>query len=277
MPVTREDLYTAAWNEPKTSVAKRYEISSNYLAHVCAALNVPHPGRGYWARAAAGKRDRVSSLPSARPGDPLVWSPGDPRPVTSSKPAGRRLSRSTPDVRCHHLIAGVREHFEKTRSGHAGFLRPYMQNLVDIFATLDRLPAALDAAHAVFTALERRGHRLTLSTGIHSYRRPEVHPSVAPPRYFDHTATWSPGRATVAYIRDLELGLSLYETTESVRVRYVKGAYVPVSEFPVSRRDAPRSPYEWDTERERPTGLVSDVTTLSPQRTSSRPSLGPMP
>ena len=36
------------------AVAKEYEVSANYLARVCAALNVPWPPRGYWAKVAAG-------------------------------------------------------------------------------------------------------------------------------------------------------------------------------------------------------------------------------
>ena len=45
-----------------TRLANRLEVSSNYLARVCEALNVPHPPRGYWARRAAGEKLEVLPL-----------------------------------------------------------------------------------------------------------------------------------------------------------------------------------------------------------------------
>ena len=49
VPVSREELYGLVWSEPMTKVAARYEVSSSFLARVCARLNVPRPPRGYWA------------------------------------------------------------------------------------------------------------------------------------------------------------------------------------------------------------------------------------
>jgi hypothetical protein len=51
----REEIYKAIWAEPIQHVAKRYNISDVGLAKVCRRLNIPRPGRGYWAIKAAGK------------------------------------------------------------------------------------------------------------------------------------------------------------------------------------------------------------------------------
>lgn len=51
----REEIYEAIWAEPIQHVAKRYNISDVGLAKVCRKLNIPRPGRGYWAIKAAGK------------------------------------------------------------------------------------------------------------------------------------------------------------------------------------------------------------------------------
>ena len=51
----REKIYEEIWSEPIQRVAKRYEISDVGLAKVCKKLNIPRPGRGYWAMKAAGK------------------------------------------------------------------------------------------------------------------------------------------------------------------------------------------------------------------------------
>jgi len=52
----REEIYKAIWAEPIQHVAKRYNLSDVGLAKICKRLNIPRPGRGYWAIKAAGKR-----------------------------------------------------------------------------------------------------------------------------------------------------------------------------------------------------------------------------
>ena len=76
MSITREQLYAEVWAEPMVRVAARYEVSSSYLARVCARLNVPRPERGYWAKLEAGKPVRQPPLPEPRPRarDELEWS-----------------------------------------------------------------------------------------------------------------------------------------------------------------------------------------------------------
>ena len=48
--VDRETLYKEVWEEPTSSLAKRYSISNVGLAKVCRKLQDPVPPRGYWAR-----------------------------------------------------------------------------------------------------------------------------------------------------------------------------------------------------------------------------------
>jgi hypothetical protein len=50
MAVSRETLFEEVWKEPMTTVAKRYDVSSNFLARICERLNVPRPARGYALR-----------------------------------------------------------------------------------------------------------------------------------------------------------------------------------------------------------------------------------
>jgi ankyrin repeat protein len=63
----REKLYKEVWSEPMIILAKRYSVSDVYLARVCRLLRVPLPGRGYWAKKAAGamtrKRPSLQPLP----------------------------------------------------------------------------------------------------------------------------------------------------------------------------------------------------------------------
>lgn len=62
----REVIYKEIWSEPIQHVAKRYHISDVGLAKVCRKLNIPRPGRGYWAIKAAGKHvPRRPPLPAS--------------------------------------------------------------------------------------------------------------------------------------------------------------------------------------------------------------------
>lgn len=49
-PYEREKLYREVWEEPVLKVAKRYRCSDVYLARICRKMQVPLPGRGYWAK-----------------------------------------------------------------------------------------------------------------------------------------------------------------------------------------------------------------------------------
>jgi hypothetical protein len=50
-------------------LAKQFNLSDVALAKRCRKLNIPVPGRGYWARKTAGQRVRVTPLPKARDGE----------------------------------------------------------------------------------------------------------------------------------------------------------------------------------------------------------------
>ena len=59
----RDELYQEVWKEPVTTVAKRYGVSGNAIAKVCRKLQIPVPGRGYWAKKAEGHSVEQASLP----------------------------------------------------------------------------------------------------------------------------------------------------------------------------------------------------------------------
>ncbi len=56
MPMTsRKELYNLVWSKPMTKVAEQFGVSGSFMARVCAALRVPRPERGYWAKLAVGR------------------------------------------------------------------------------------------------------------------------------------------------------------------------------------------------------------------------------
>jgi hypothetical protein len=51
----REALYAEISSSPISALAKKYGMSDVDLRKVCVALDLPLPGRGHWAKIAAGK------------------------------------------------------------------------------------------------------------------------------------------------------------------------------------------------------------------------------
>ena len=67
---TRKELFDQVWAEPVMHVAKRIGISDVALAKVCRGMDIPLPGRGHWARKAAGNAPSKPTLGPAKSGAP---------------------------------------------------------------------------------------------------------------------------------------------------------------------------------------------------------------
>ena len=70
----RSQLYNLVWSKPVRDLAAEFGISDVALAKRCRALKIPVPGRGYWARVAAGQKPRRPPLP------PFSVRKHEPRP-----------------------------------------------------------------------------------------------------------------------------------------------------------------------------------------------------
>lgn len=51
--MTRQEFYEQVWTEPMQTLAAKYGLSGVGLAKTCRRMNIPVPGRGYWAKKAA--------------------------------------------------------------------------------------------------------------------------------------------------------------------------------------------------------------------------------
>lgn len=264
MRITREDLYKQIWDEPATKLAQRYDVSSSYLARVCEALNVPHPPRGYWARKAAGEGVPVPPLPPASPGDPVSWEKGVavierlPPLEVPPKPVRSKGKAPPPKGPAHHpIVTAWRGFLEEAVETTDGYMVPRKKNVLDAFVTKAMTRGAGQALDALFVELEMRGHRVQLSQG-YGGERPPVDVSQRPIRneYFDRRPNaWQPNRPTIAYVGGAEVGLTLFELMEHVKVRR-KGEdrYVRLSDLPRTHRYAPQLPGEEDETRDMTTG-----------------------
>ena len=266
MTVTRDQLYGQVWARPMLAVANDYEVSANYLARVCASLNVPWPPRGYWAKVAAGHKPPQPALPPARPGDQLEWEKGAgldlvlPRPPRkpreAAQPADTPEPNKPPLPDRHALIRGAREHFEIDRFTEHGYLRPRKRLLVDIVVSKAMLSTALDVANHLFLMLERHGHRVALAPGNRYGNRPAVELEGKKYDYYN-TEPWRPDRPTVVFVKDVAFGLTLFESSSPVEVQKVNGAWIPVAQLTPAHLRWMQRNYTWKTTEHLPTGRLT--------------------
>jgi hypothetical protein len=85
--LSRADLYELVWSKPLAELAKDLGISDVGLAKRCRKLGVPVPGRGYWARVAAGQAPRQAPLPKREEERSDHWALRFDAPVEASKGA----------------------------------------------------------------------------------------------------------------------------------------------------------------------------------------------
>ncbi len=180
--LTRAELYELVWAEPVARLAKRWGVSDVAVAKWCRKLNVPRPGRGYWARVQAGHKGGRGSLPPARAGQrtEVCMSPGPERPnvdappVSDTLPADLKelyLAFDSPDahieapaepVEPHKLVARTQSTFRNARADDGGILIARGRWHLDVEVTRDTLDRALRILDALLKALEQRGIRVSV-------------------------------------------------------------------------------------------------------------------
>lgn len=61
--VSRQELYDRVWSQPMRDLAKELGFSDSAIAKHCRRANIPLPGRGHWAKKAAGLETERLELP----------------------------------------------------------------------------------------------------------------------------------------------------------------------------------------------------------------------
>ncbi|MGV8041494.1 MAG: hypothetical protein AB2L07_16010 [Thermoanaerobaculaceae bacterium] len=163
--ISREQLYEEVWAEPIVKVAERYGVSDVAVAKWCRRLAVPRPGRGYWARKAAGQRMSQPPLPVARS--------GQPRYVARPKPSGKKHEPPSrvPDVGLfknpipvpavcdpeHPFVALTRRAIKESSTQDRGVTRLSGEGVLDVSVSETSAERALRIMNAALLALEAAG------------------------------------------------------------------------------------------------------------------------
>ena len=66
--VTRTQLHTLVWSEPRSKLAETLGISDVSIGKLCVREHIPAPPRGYWTKKANGDRTIILPLPMRLPG-----------------------------------------------------------------------------------------------------------------------------------------------------------------------------------------------------------------
>lgn len=101
--LTRQELYDRVWTRPLGAVARELSLSSNGLSKICDRLHIPYPGRGYWAKASAGRAPERPPLPPGPDGeDSIVIGAG-------RQGSRRQRTRLSTEERREQLIGAAAE------------------------------------------------------------------------------------------------------------------------------------------------------------------------
>lgn len=231
-PIGREELYALVWSAPGKDVAKRLGCSDVYLRRVCLALDVPRPGRGWWAKRAVGIAGPPPPLPDSTYGRPDYWIKGGSGTAVRRWKRYTEIQSAAADSGRHPLVHLAAHIFlEAQMSADGTHLVTYQRDAIDLTTSAETLEDALSLADNLFTLLEVRGHRVNVAAGagfirplLHNRAEPASQGIGAPP------ALWCPTAPTVAIVSGVPIGLAIIEPIKEALMRYIgDGKYVLAS------------------------------------------------
>lgn len=157
--LTREALYEQVWKTPMSRLAAEFGISDVALAKICKKLDVPIPGRGYWARVTNGQRVKQPKLPKARASTRTEFTIAKRAPRDPDAPKERP---QVPEVVVSDSLAGAHKVVKQLGSEleqKGLYLRGYHEAAFSV--TKDTKRRTLLILDALLKALESRGHTST--------------------------------------------------------------------------------------------------------------------
>lgn len=258
MSVSRERLYKEIWTEPITKVSKRYGVSDSYLIRILKSLNIPRPSRGYWATVAAGIHPEKPPLPAAKPGDAITWSRDGQIEFATSTAVETKATRSkrTARVAIHGLVREAYEHFKNVRDSSSAYLKPYKKLTIDLIVSKDTLERGLSITSQFYLLLEALGHHVRIAPYGQYIHRASVDERENTKPHRHYSDLWSPYRPTVVYIKDVMIGLTVFEISEEIEVGYLNGEYIPIAHYLQHPEVKNKSVYTWTTKQDRPSGRL---------------------
>jgi hypothetical protein len=202
-------LYDQVWEKPLREVAKTYGVSDVYLGKICRQLNVPLPGRGYWAKIRAGKKPRRIKLPKARKdakAQIVAWhrtqqvrkklvEPGEAKLTLS-----RRIVVADELADPHKLVARAERRMRNKKPTN-GAVAGRSLGVLDITVSPEALDRALRITDALLKGMAEAGLKVAV-TG----------PEVSHRDLYGRTIIDQPGHLTQVICQDETIDFCLRET-----------------------------------------------------------------
>jgi hypothetical protein len=163
--LTRQELYELVWAQPMTKVAAGLGISDVALKKICVKHHVPVPGRGYWAKVAAGKTVKQAALASSSDpalqeiriyGSPELQLPPNVRQAKREAIAGekipeRKITVNLAAAPIHATVALTLKTLRKRRPDNQRLVSTWEPECFRVSVA----PANVDRAAAILDALAR--------------------------------------------------------------------------------------------------------------------------
>jgi hypothetical protein len=182
----RDELYAEVWEQPLVKLAPKYGISAVALGKVWRKLQIPIPGRGYWAKKEFGKPTTQAPLTKGKD-IPIVQrlkfpsSEGCSGPVTAADqevPTDPEYLRITdlesrtilidPTGTRHKFVTATEKTMKRAKADAKNILEQRRDgSRLDIGVSMGTLPRALSIMNAVISFLESEGFPVTLQNGRH--------------------------------------------------------------------------------------------------------------
>lgn len=184
--LTREELYELVWTEPMQTLATRFGISDVALKKRLVKMRVPTPGRGAWAKKAAGgpmRRPALPRLPASVPSATLTAvfrgapKTTDQEEAEATGPvADQARYESLPEHQItvpemltdpHPLVATTVLFLRRSRTDVQHVLVPSGKKHLAIHVTLGTADRAMLLYDTLIKALEAREFSVKVESGEH--------------------------------------------------------------------------------------------------------------
>jgi hypothetical protein len=181
--ISRKSLFEMVWSQPMTKVAAQFKISDVALTKICRRHEIPVPGRGFWARVAAGqplKRPelRLPSRPELE--DIRIFGSSYSRVKPEIREAEREAKAmgSTADrkilvsqrlVDLHPIAQATLQGLRKAKANDHGVVASFGRDLFSVAVSPSQVDRSIRILNAIARAPQSEAFRLSAVRTQHAY------------------------------------------------------------------------------------------------------------
>ncbi|MBA3696347.1 MAG: hypothetical protein H0W85_06230 [Methylotenera sp.] len=148
------------------------------------------------------------------------------------------------------------EHFKNVRDSRSLYLKPYKKLTIDLVVSQDTLERGLSVASQLYLLLEDAGNPVRIAPNNQHIYRAEVDERENTKPHRHYSDLWSPYRSTVVYIKDILIGITVFEISEEIEVGYLNGEYIPIDQYLLHAKFRNQSVFSWTSKQDRPSGRL---------------------